>query len=141
IAPYIAPWSVMARAGISSSAARATMALIRLAPSSSENSVWLWRWTNVSGACGIGVDGMAGLPILDFPCGCGSGPRHGHGRRRLVDRAQAAEVARSCAASEPNAGEWPDRRGWQRAECRQLVQSRTSRSCGAERLVDRAHPG
>src|SRR5215472_16671514 len=62
----------MARAGISSSAALATMALIRLAPSSSENSVWLWRRTNVSGACGIVVDGMAGLPILDFPGGSGA---------------------------------------------------------------------
>src|SRR5215510_11002362 len=71
MAPYIAPWSVMARAGIPSSAARATMALIRLAPSSSENSVWLWRWTNVSGACGIGVDGWRGFPILDVPRGSG----------------------------------------------------------------------
>src|SRR5262245_23866983 len=57
MAPYITPWSVRARAGISSSAARATIALMRLAPSSSENSVWLWRWTKVSGACGIGVGG------------------------------------------------------------------------------------
>jgi hypothetical protein len=29
------------------------MAGIRLAPSRSEYSVWLWRWTKVFGACGI----------------------------------------------------------------------------------------
>src|SRR5438270_13828866 len=50
MAPYLTPWSVRASAGISSSAARRTMAAIRLAPSSSENSVWLWRWTKLSGA-------------------------------------------------------------------------------------------
>src|SRR5579863_2592182 len=53
MAPYITPWSVIASAGMSSSAARATMAGMRLAPSSSEYSVWLWRWTKVLGACGI----------------------------------------------------------------------------------------
>src|SRR5260370_4410598 len=53
MAPYITPWSVRASAGISSSAARLTMAGMRLAPSSSEYSVWLWRWTKVLGACCI----------------------------------------------------------------------------------------
>jgi N-acetylglutamate synthase-like GNAT family acetyltransferase len=47
------PWSVRAIAGISSSAALATIVGMRLAPSSSEYSVWLWRWTKVFGACGI----------------------------------------------------------------------------------------
>src|SRR5207248_711534 len=47
------PWSVSPIAGIPSSAARDTIAGMRLAPSSSEYSVWLWRWTKVSGACGI----------------------------------------------------------------------------------------
>src|SRR5437764_5392805 len=46
-------------AGISSSAARRTIAGMRLAPSSSEYSVWLWRWTKVSGACGILWTGLA----------------------------------------------------------------------------------
>src|SRR5256885_2488424 len=59
MAPYMTPWSVMPRAGISSSAARATRAGMRLAPSSSEYSVWLWRWTKVSGACGIVLAGLA----------------------------------------------------------------------------------
>src|SRR6185295_4019714 len=53
MAPYMTPWSVIPSAGISSSAARATKAGMRLAPSSSEYSVWLWRWTKVLGACGI----------------------------------------------------------------------------------------
>src|ERR1700686_2950362 len=53
MAPYITPWSVMASAGISSSAARLTSAGMRLAPSSSEYSVWLCRWMKVFGACGI----------------------------------------------------------------------------------------
>src|SRR5579884_3486293 len=51
--PYITPWSVRATAGISSSAARDTSRGMRLAPSSSENSVWLWRWTKVWGALGM----------------------------------------------------------------------------------------
>src|SRR5579863_5144275 len=59
MAPYITPWSVIASAGMSSSAARATRAGMRLAPSSSEYSVWLWRWTNVLGACGIVLAGLA----------------------------------------------------------------------------------
>src|SRR5437879_2638587 len=56
------PWSVSASAGIPSSAALPTMASIRLAPSRSENSVWLWRWTKVSGARGIALAGVAGSP-------------------------------------------------------------------------------
>src|SRR5260221_7046903 len=53
MAPYMTPWSVMASAGISSLAAASTSGWMRLAPSSSEYSVWLWRWTKVLGACGI----------------------------------------------------------------------------------------
>src|SRR2546426_4120098 len=73
------PWSVRASAGIPSSAARPTMASIRLAPSRSENSVWLWRWTKLSGACGITLAGVAGSPtgILPLPPraeGLGWGP-------------------------------------------------------------------
>src|SRR5258708_5244613 len=51
------PWSVRASAGISSSAALATIPWMRLAPSSSENSVWLWGWNELSGAGGIVVTG------------------------------------------------------------------------------------
>ena len=39
--PDITPWSVMAMAGMSSSAARRTMSLMWVAPSSKEYSVWL----------------------------------------------------------------------------------------------------
>src|SRR5215472_2010752 len=56
------PWSVRPMAGISSSAARATMAGMRLAPSSSEYSVWLWRWTKLFGACGILEFRVGGAP-------------------------------------------------------------------------------
>src|SRR3979411_3101849 len=47
------PWSVIPSAGISSCAARSTSLGMRLAPSSSEYSVWLCRWAKVLGACGI----------------------------------------------------------------------------------------
>ena len=40
------PWSVMPTAGWPSAAAVATTSSIRAAPSSIENSVWTWRWTN-----------------------------------------------------------------------------------------------
>ena len=43
------PWSVSAMAGMSNSAARLAMALAFMAPSSSEKSEWLCRWTKVSG--------------------------------------------------------------------------------------------
>src|SRR2546430_3274715 len=56
------PWSVSASAGIPSSAALSTMASIRLALLRSENSVWLWRWTKLSGARGIALAGVAGSP-------------------------------------------------------------------------------
>ena len=46
------PWSVIATAGISSSAARAARSGIRHAPSRIEYSEWTWRWTN--GASGTG---------------------------------------------------------------------------------------
>src|SRR5690349_15976901 len=62
MAPYMTPWSVRPMAGIPSSAARATIVGMRLAPSSSEYSVWLWRWTKVSGACGIVWLGLAVPP-------------------------------------------------------------------------------
>src|ERR1700757_5085459 len=62
MAPYMTPWSVRPIAGISSSAARATIAWMRLAPSSSEYSVWLWRWTKVFGACGIVLVRVGGDP-------------------------------------------------------------------------------
>src|SRR5215207_4173981 len=39
------PWSVSPRAGCPSSAARAAIASILQAPSSSEYSLWAWRWT------------------------------------------------------------------------------------------------
>src|SRR5215218_1603405 len=39
------PWSVRPRAGWPSSAARAAIASILQAPSSSEYSLWAWRWT------------------------------------------------------------------------------------------------
>src|SRR6266513_3807550 len=60
------PWSVRPIAGISSSAARCTMAAMRLAPSSSEYSVWLWRWTKVFGACDILLAGLAETPPLVY---------------------------------------------------------------------------
>src|SRR2546429_5836758 len=60
MAPYMTPWSVMARAGISSLAAASTSGWMRLAPSSSENSVWLCRWTKVLGAYGIVWFGCGG---------------------------------------------------------------------------------
>ena len=44
--PDMTPWSVTATAGMSSSAARRTMSLIWVSPSSSEYSVWLCKWTN-----------------------------------------------------------------------------------------------
>src|SRR5688572_4949685 len=43
------PWSVIASAGICSSAALAMSPSTRLAPSSIEYSVWVWRWTKESG--------------------------------------------------------------------------------------------
>src|SRR6478735_9108345 len=45
MAPFITPWSVRPRAGWPSSAARAAIASILQAPSSSEYSLWAWRWT------------------------------------------------------------------------------------------------
>src|ERR671937_477186 len=57
------PWSVRPMAGISSSAARWTMAGMRLAPSRSEYSVWLWRWTKVLGVCGIVWIRAGGDPV------------------------------------------------------------------------------
>src|SRR6202140_2477273 len=60
MAPYITPWAVMGRAGISSFAAVSTNAWMRLAPSSSEYSVWLCRWMKVFGACGIVWIGCGG---------------------------------------------------------------------------------
>ena len=39
------PWSVMPSAGCPSAAASATSSSTREAPSSIENSVWVWRWT------------------------------------------------------------------------------------------------
>ena len=44
--PDMTPWSVTATAGMSSSAARRTMSLMWVSPSSSEYSVWLCKWTN-----------------------------------------------------------------------------------------------
>ena len=54
-APYMVPWSVSASAGISSSWARVIRSLSRFAPSRSENSEWVWRWTKDirSGAMGV----------------------------------------------------------------------------------------
>ncbi len=40
------PWSVMPTAGWPSAAAVATTSAMRAAPSSIENSVCRWRWTN-----------------------------------------------------------------------------------------------
>src|SRR3954452_21187073 len=45
MAPFITPWSVSPRAGWPISAARAAIASILQAPSSSEYSLWAWRWT------------------------------------------------------------------------------------------------
>src|SRR5215217_5266781 len=45
MAPFMTPWSVRPRAGCPSSAARAAIASILQAPSSSEYSLWAWRWT------------------------------------------------------------------------------------------------
>src|SRR3712207_7889944 len=44
-APKTLPWSVIAIAGIPSSAVRANMSSSRAAPSSMEYSVWTCRWT------------------------------------------------------------------------------------------------
>src|SRR5260370_42681235 len=49
------PWSVRPRAGCPSSAARAAIASILQAPSSSEYSLWAWRWT-AAGVLTGGVD-------------------------------------------------------------------------------------
>src|SRR5665213_518022 len=40
------PWSVIPRAGWPSATAASTRSLTRAAPSSIENSVWVWRWVN-----------------------------------------------------------------------------------------------
>ena len=40
------PWSVMPNAGCPSATAAATSSPIRAAPSSMENSVWVWRCVN-----------------------------------------------------------------------------------------------
>src|SRR5215831_10782488 len=61
IAPASEPWSVSATAGISSSAARATSAGIRHAPSRIEYSEWTWRWTK--GASDTGTATL--LPAQD----------------------------------------------------------------------------
>src|SRR5579871_3484962 len=102
------PWSVRAIAGISSSAARATMAGMRLAPSSSEYSVWLWRWTKLFGACGIVLVGLAETPRLVYPPGrrppvCGRPGldvdvrlRRVRQRHQLGGRGQAAPVRRAA---------------------------------------------
>src|SRR5450759_5772768 len=66
MAPYITPWSVMAKAGISSFAAVSTSAWMRLAPSSSEYSVWLCRWMKVLGACGIVWLWVGGTPAVVY---------------------------------------------------------------------------
>src|SRR5918996_1513192 len=55
-APFITPWSVRPRAGMPSSAARAAIRSILQAPSSSEYSLWTWRWT----ACEADCEGMPG---------------------------------------------------------------------------------
>src|SRR5213594_481541 len=68
MAPYMTPWSVRPIAGISSSSARWTIAPMRLAPSSSEYSVWLWRWTKVFGACGIVLARVGGTPPASLLC-------------------------------------------------------------------------
>src|SRR5215471_17841561 len=105
MAPYITPWSVRASAGISSSAARATIALMRLAPSSSENSVWLCRWTKVSGACGIAMGGVVGLQILALPAGRLAGQVEGIARFVAVypQPVTVAEIATSLR-SIPHSG-------------------------------------
>ena len=46
-APYILPWSVIARAGMPSSFARFTICEIRAAPSSKLYSVWTCKWTKL----------------------------------------------------------------------------------------------
>src|ERR1700730_5920579 len=56
------PWSVSATAGIPRSAALRTSRLTRPAPSRREYSVWLWRWTKLFGACGIGSKVVGGGP-------------------------------------------------------------------------------
>src|SRR4051795_10974981 len=47
MAPFITPWSVRPSAGMPSSAARAAIGPILHAPSSSEYSLWTWRWTEL----------------------------------------------------------------------------------------------
>src|SRR5690606_19616887 len=44
--PNMQPWSVSASAGISNSSARRTRSSSRFAPSRSEYSLCVWRWTN-----------------------------------------------------------------------------------------------
>src|SRR5690554_7062390 len=44
-APYSVPWSVSASAGMPRSRVREIRSDSRFAPSSSENSEWVWRWT------------------------------------------------------------------------------------------------
>src|SRR5450759_5086267 len=109
MAPYIAPWSVTARAGISSSAARATRAGMRLAPSSSEYSVWLCRWTKVSGACGIVLAGSGGTPGvvylalgLELELGVNAGVSAPSGAARHLPAEQGGdfELRRVCPAAD-----------------------------------------
>src|ERR671910_902127 len=52
-APFITPWSVRPRAGMPSSAARAAIRSILQAPSSSEYSLWTWRWTACAADCEV----------------------------------------------------------------------------------------
>src|SRR2546429_8520453 len=56
---------------------------MRLAPSSSENSVWLCRWTKVSGACGI-VVGLGGHPDSRRPGVRLAGLNRGRPRRPAI---------------------------------------------------------
>src|SRR5689334_19392000 len=61
--PNITPWSVIATAGIPSSLTRRTMSGIRLAPSSKEYYVVLWRWTKDMGQFILTDEDTASPPV------------------------------------------------------------------------------
>lgn len=93
-APNIDPWSVRAIAGIPWETARATIRSMRAAPSSSENSLWLCRWTK---------------PLPDTFPSTDDRPRTADGESQACDSRIAQDRLRA-ARRQPSAGRCPIRR-------------------------------
>ena len=121
------PWSVIPRAGCPSATAACTRSLTRAAPSSIENSVWVWRWVNDRVANGrmpswvvglggdLGVGRCGGVPPVTgvlhrvwtsysavIPTIARAGPA-----RVLADRPSSAPVGSEIGARAAHVGRLP----------------------------------